>query len=310
MIMKRNRKKKIKAILPIFVLILMVISFIGGHFTAQNDTRKAQVKLESSTKASSSVIIGKAQQSIMVPTIYINGSGGDIRPSQHIIDGMFPNKATAPETGLTILVDISRNNKLTVSGKISSTDKNPIVQFATVKGTDDGELYSKALKVAMDYLVSTYHITKINMVGYSSGATGGLYYILDYGNESDAPKVQEFISLDGEYNKEKNLEAGETLQDVLTYGPILKTSMYQYIEDRYTKIDPNTKFYLMEGNWSLEKQTDEAIPWADTFSIYHLLVANKNNVNMYLYPTKLRHGLVPKDPLVANYIKNILYPTL
>lgn len=86
--------------------------------------------------------------------------------------------------------------------------------------------------------------------------------------------------------------------------------MYQYIEDRYTKIDPNTKFYLMEGNWSLEKQTDEAIPWADTFSIYHLLVANKNNVNMYLYPTKLRHGLVPKDPLVANYIKNILYPTL
>lgn len=252
------------------------------------------------------IIGSEANKEGVIPTLYISGSGGNVSPLNSLLGGIFPNIDPKNDC-LTIQVNITNHDKLTVSGNINPDDKSPIIEFATVKGTDKGELYSRAIKVAIRYLVTHYNYTEINIVGFSSGGTGAIYYMIDNENNKSLPKVDKFISLDGEYNSEGQLQFGESLQSVIANGPILKTPMYRYIEKNYRKINPSTEIYFMEGNWNFYKQTDGAVSWADTFSIYHLLVENKNVVSMYLYPTKYSHGNIPKEPLVQNYIKKIIY---
>lgn len=71
--------------------------------------------------------------------------------------------------------------------------------------------------------------------------------------------------MDGEYNKATNLQYGESLTNVLQNGPLIKTQMYQYIEENYERISPKVQMLLLEGDFNSAKQTDSAIPWADSF---------------------------------------------
>ncbi|MBB5888167.1 alpha/beta hydrolase [Lactovum miscens] len=287
-------------ILVLFGVVFFIVVFSPSHLRA-NDLKKST----KTSSASETMSFGSKKEGA-VPTIYISGSGGNVSPMNSLLGGIFPNIDTKNDC-LTIQVNISDHNKLTVSGNINPDDKSPIIEFATVKGTENGELYSAAIKVAMRYLVTHYNYTEINIVGFSSGGTGAVYYMIDNENNKSFPKVDKFISLDGEYNSEGQLQFGESLQSVIANGPILKTPMYRYIAKNYRKINSSTEIYFMEGNWNFSKQTDGAVSWADTFSIYHLLVENKNVVSMYLYPTKYSHGNIPKEPLVQNYIKKIIY---
>lgn len=295
-----DKLKKIKIIYTGITLIMFGIVFFPNHLSADG--------LGKSTKISSApeVVILGSKKKEAIPTLYISGSGGNVSPMNSLIRGIFPNIDTKNDC-LTIQVNIANHNKITVSGNINPDDKSPIIEFSTVKGTENGELYSVAIKVAMRYLITHYNYTEINIVGFSSGGTGAVYYMIDNENNKSLPKVDKFISLDGEYNSGGQLQFGESLQSVITKGPILKTPMYRYIAKNYRKINSSTEIYLMEGNWNFSKQTDGAVSWADTFSIYHLLVENKNVVSMYLFPTKYSHGNIPNEPLVQNYIKKIIY---
>ncbi|MGM9886292.1 MAG: alpha/beta hydrolase [Lactococcus sp.] len=305
---KRLKKKRIKTI-PLLVLIIIMVglSFLLGRQSVAAQKRSTQENtIASSSSSATKIVTATSASSSVTPTFYITGSGGTAHPLDRLIEGMFPTLSPQKDC-LNLQVDISKNDKLTVSGSINPLDKTPIIEFATVKGTISGEIYAKAIKVAMDYLVSKYHYQAINLVGYSSGGTGAIYYMMDYANVANLPKVKKYLSLDGEYNTEAHFQVGETLTSLLTNGPILKTPMYDYIAAHYSQISPETQIYLLEGNWNTTEQTDGAIPWADTFSIYHLLMANKNPVSIYLYPTQYKHGRVVLEPLVQNYIKKIIY---
>ncbi|MCU5753335.1 alpha/beta hydrolase [Lactococcus lactis] len=59
----------------------------------------------------------------------------------------------------------------------------------------------------------------------------------------------------------------------------------------------------------LKNQTDSAIPWADSFSVYHLFKNNGNEITATLYPTKTSHSNAPKNELAVKYIKNFIYNT-
>ncbi|MDR0297245.1 MAG: alpha/beta hydrolase, partial [Streptococcaceae bacterium] len=161
------------------------------------------------------------------------------------------------------------------------------------------------IQVAMEH----YKISAINFVGYSSGATGVINYMMETSKDKNYPPVANFISLDGEYNSCKYGYKKQELSHIMTSAPDKKTAMYRYIEANYQKLNPKIRVYLMEGN-NLTKSgqlTDGTIPWGDSFSIYHLLQKNGNPVSIYIYPTKVAHSLLPKEKTVQNYIKNLLY---
>ncbi|MDM5146497.1 hypothetical protein ICE98_03646 [Lactococcus lactis] len=133
--------------------------------------------------------------------------------------------------------------------------------------------------------------------------------MMDTGNNPNFPPVNKYVSLDGEYNKATNLQYGESLTNVLQNGPLIKTEMYQYIADNYQKVSSKTQMLLLEGDFNSAKQTDSAIPWADSFSIYHLFKKNGNEITTILYPTKTSHSQAPKNPTVVKYVKKFLYGT-
>ncbi|MBU5242663.1 putative protein with an alpha/beta hydrolase fold protein [Lactococcus lactis subsp. lactis] len=301
---KRQVRKKLKAKFYVLVSLAILISiglilngFKGVDSRVKNDTIEGDKKNTTLTKQ------------IIYPTIYITGSGGDVSSVDRLVSHILPVQNVAAKKSLAITANISRNYELKVEGEISKDNRYPLIEFGTVKGTDSGELYSKGMQKAVDYLIGHYKVPWINIVGFSSGATGAVYYMIDTATNEKFPPINKYVSLEGEYNKATGLQVGETLADVLVNGPLLKTSMYQYIADGYRKISPKVQMMLLEGDFNTVKQTDSAMPWADGFSIYHLFKENGNEVTMTLYPTKTSHSKAPTNPIVVQYVKNFIYET-
>ena len=227
-----------------------------------------------------------------------------------LVQRLLPIENVPAHKSLAITADTKKNNLLKIEGQISQDNQYPMIEFGTVKGTDSGSIYySAGLQKVVSYLMQNYQIPWINLVGYSSGGTGAVYYMIDTANNPNFPPVNKYVSLDGEYNKATNLQYGESLTNVLQNGPLIKTQMYQYIEENYERISPKVQMLLLEGDFNSAKQTDSAIPWADSFSIYHLFKNNGNEITSTLYPTKASHSQAPKNPTVVKYVKNFLYGT-
>nr|WP_162472393.1 alpha/beta hydrolase [Lactococcus lactis] len=308
----RRNKNKFKRISLAFLGLVIILA--GALFlfwpkgttsvTKNNDKQTSSI----STSTSNSSISDSGKQ-VIYPTIYISGSSGDVLPIDWLFEGLLPIKNVSAQKSLVITSNIAKNYELKVGGQISQDNQYPLIEFGTVKGTDSGALFSAGLQKAIRYLTENYQVPWINLVGYSSGATGAIYYMIDTANKSNFPPVNKYLSLDGEYNKETSLQFGETLTDVLKNGPLVKTAMYQYIAENYNKIPAKIQMLLLEGDFDSNKQTDSAIPWADSFSIYHLFKKNGNEITTTLYPTTLRHGQDPRNPIAVKYIKNFIYNT-
>ena len=234
---RQARKNKNKFKIVIFTLVGIIFLLGIGIFilhingtTTDSKSKNTKTSLATISKKSSS---GKP---MIYPTIYITGSSGGLAPPDTIVKKLLPIKNFPANKSLGIISNITKNYDLTISGEISKDNQYPLIEFGTGKGTGSGQLYSKGLQKMMTYLSERYDIPWINMVGYSSGGTGAIYYMIDTVDNPNFPPVNKFVSLDGEYNEGTKLQYGEALPNVLENGPWVKTEMYQYIEDNYDKV--------------------------------------------------------------------------
>ncbi|MDN6183401.1 MAG: alpha/beta hydrolase [Lactococcus lactis] len=307
----RRNKNKFKMVffsLISLALVLGVAIFVfwikGTTYKSKKEPEQSVVQVESKNNSNSD---SSSSKQVIYPTIYITGASGGVEPSDWLVDRILPIKNISAKKSLAIISNVNDKYKLEVKGKISEDNKFPLIEFGTKKGIISGALYSSALQKAMTYLTERYKVPWINLVGYSSGGTGAIYYMIDTANNSTFPPVNKYVSLEGEYNRGTNLQYGETLADILANGPSYKTPVYQYIADNYQKISSKTEMMFLEGDFDTEKQTDSAVPWADSFSIYHLLKKNGNEITTVLYSTQTSHSKAPKNPIVVKYIKNFIY---
>ncbi len=303
---KNNNKFKIVFFTLVGIIFLLGIGIFILHIngtTTYNKSESTKTSLVTTSKKSSS---GKP---VIYPTIYITGSSGGLTPPDVMVKKLLPIKSLPADKSLQIISNITKNYDLTVKGEISKDNQYPLIEFATGKGTGSGEPYSIGLQKMMNYLSDHYNIPWVNMVGYSSGGTGAIYYMIDTVDNPNFPPVNKFVSLDGEYNEGTKLQYGETLTNVLENGPWVKTGMYKYIEDNYEKVSSKTEMMFLEGDFDTQDQTDSAIPWADSFSIYHLFKKNGNEISATLYPTKTSHAHATENEIAIKYIKNFIYDT-
>ena len=76
----------------------------------------------------------------------------------------------------------------------------------------------------------------------------------------------------------------------------------------YERVDKSIQAVLLAGDYDSEKQTDGTVPWADSFSIYRLLMKNGNSVVHYLIKGKdTSHAEMPHNKQAINYIKVFFY---
>lgn len=304
---KKNRNNKKRRRHIISVVLVTLVACVGLGFLFLQFGSYELIKRPPATSTVASTADSKNGKLTIHPTFYVTGSSGTVIPVSWLTDQLLADKTLPAKMGLTIIADSSHPSKLTVTGTIDKANPNPMILFGTSKGTIDGHIYSEGLKAAMAYLASHYNVPSVNMLGYSSGGTGVIYYLMDHGADKSLPPVKKYLSLDGEYNTKTPLSAGESLSDVMAAGPKVKTPMYSYIEANYKKINPEIQMDFLEGNYSTVKQTDSTIPWSDTFSIYHLLRANGNPVTNLFYQTTLVHSEDCKNPNVAAFAKNYFY---
>lgn len=307
---KRQRIWKFPAlILTAFITILIIFAGIFIFLKTQN---YRIYKVDNQTEVHK--MPQSSSKQTIYPTIYIDGSAGNGIPSSWMIDEIQAQNLPNVKPGLKMTVNVFDKNKMTITGNIGANDKYPMINFCTgqnsnKKGTDRGDLYAAGLKVAIQYLTEHYNVPYMNMMGYSSGGTGAIYYMIDYSSDKNLPPVKKFLSVDGEYNKSINtyLDNGQDLTDVILNGPIQKSEMYNYIEQNYKKISPSVQMAFLESTWLADKQTDSAVPWSDTFSIYHLFSENKNPIYMSFYSSPQSHAYALKQEPVINYVKQYFY---
>ena len=89
---------------------------------------------------------------------------------------------------------------------------------------------------------------------------------------------------------------------------IIHSSLYILARLNYERVDKSIQAVLLAGDYDSEKQTDGTVPWADSFSIYRLLMKNGNSVVHYLIKGKdTSHAEMPHNKQAINYIKVFFY---
>lgn len=249
------------------------------------------------------------EQQVIYPTFYVTGSGGDPTGNIDKMISLIENSKDTPmHSGLTIIVDTEHQNQLKISGEITKDNQYPAISIGMVKGTNSSVKYQYALEAVMKYMVQHYKIPSCNMLGYSAGGAGIYRYLINYSKNSSFPKVEKFLSLDGQFNASTGLDQGESLEEVLKNGPQTQTKYYQYWLDNYQKMNPDVEVLLLDGNYDHTNTTDATVPFADAFSIYPLLQKNKNRVNYKIYQSTTKsHGEVTENHKAISLVKTFLY---
>ncbi|KSU06435.1 MAG: alpha/beta hydrolase [Lactococcus lactis] len=241
------------------------------------------------------------------PTIYITGSSGKATTMNTMINDVTSDKDTRARKGLTIVVDTEKNYSLKVTGTIDKHNSYPTIAVGMVKGTNNSLKYEGSLKAIMSYLGKHYNIPYANVLGYSAGGSGVYRYLTEYGYDRSLPPIKKWVSLDGQFNA-STPQPDQTLAQVLTDGPKDKTKYYDYWLENYEHVDKSIQVVLLAGDYDSKKQTDGIVPWADSFSIYPLLMKNGNSVVHYLIKGKnTSHDEMPFNKEAINYIKVFFY---
>ena len=305
--MKRN-ERKIKSFQLIIGSILGIVLLATGLIFAALQTNG--LSIVKGLEAAKILKLTSPTQQAIHPTIYVTSSNGAVSQPEGMIEKLAPLTVSAQaKPSLQISVDIAHNNKISVKGKITADNLYPMIAFGTVKGTIQGEKYAKALKVAVRYLTAHYKVSAINFMGFSSGGTGVMAYLEDYGKETQLPKVDKVAMLDPEFNTKKPLAPKQNLGMLLLDGPLpqMQTPMYHELS-KMTNLDPKVQFVLMESEYKASHQTDGVLPYADAFSLYHLLLKHGNPTVIHLYPSSTSHnGLLLINTNAVNFINTYFY---
>ena len=251
-------------------------------------------------------LMGGESKHPIYPTIYICGSSGYASTMNRMIDSMTSDPVTKAHKGLTIIVQ--KDNSLKVTGKIAGPGDRPTVAVGMQEGTNNSLKYEAALRAVMGYLGKHYDIGYVNVLGYSAGGAGTYRYLLQYGYDRKLPPVKKFLSLDGQFNA-STAQPNQTLEDVLKNGPKVKTKYYKYWMSNYKRLNPAIQVVLLAGEYDDKAQSDGVVPWADTYSLYHLLVKNGNPVEHYMISGggSTYHTHMPRNREAINYVKVFFY---
>lgn len=279
----------LSGVLIIGLLLGLILGGIGGYNISHTNTKPQ-----------------KSAKMGIYPSIFMTGSDGEISTIDPMIEGLTNRKQARPKRGLKFVVD--SDNSLEVTGKIGKNNRYPTIEIGMVDGTNDSYKVEEAIHSVLKYLQTNYDVQYYNMLGFSAGGTGVFRYLINHSTDRTLPEVKKWVSLDGQYNASTPLSEGETLDDVLKNGPKNKTKYYLTEEDLCHKFDTRVQVAMIAGAYDEAKQTDGVVPWADTFSIYNLLVKNGNAVSRFIAKgDNTYHGDMPKNKQAIDFVYNFFY---
>ncbi|RVU70499.1 alpha/beta hydrolase [Lactobacillus xujianguonis] len=188
---------KKKGIAIISLILLAIIAVVAGVKIKQNHQQNAIQEIQP-VKVSAST----------VPTFFFHGWGS----SWHAEDTMAQAIKKAGATNTIVRVNVARNGKAKLIGKIKKNAKNPLVEvnFADHKLTryqhagQYAHAYDTAgaryVKNAIDLVRNKYHYQHINIVAHSMGNLEVASYIKMNATKKIFPKINHLVAMAGHYD--------------------------------------------------------------------------------------------------------------
>lgn len=187
----KNKRRIISIGAPIFALIIVIAGYFGIKSQKENAVQEIQpVK-----------VVAKN-----APTFFFHGWGS----SYHAEEKMTAAIKQAGASNTIVRVNVTRNGKAKLIGKIPKNAKNPLVEvnFADNKLSNASGSYADAyyttgttyVRNAINVVTKKYGYSTINAVSHSMGNLEFINYIRRYHNTKDFPVIAHWVSMAGHYD--------------------------------------------------------------------------------------------------------------
>lgn len=163
-----------------WLLALVVVVVAGGFAFNLNRSRAAKQYINSTT-----------------PTFFVHGWGSSYHAEQHMTGAA----KRAGVTNTVIWANVAKSGKVTFHGNIPKGARNPIIE---VNLADNKQMsYKRDGRYVYDVInaaTQKWHFKRMNLVGHSMGNLDIAYYLLDYGQRSDLPKLNKHVAMAAHFN--------------------------------------------------------------------------------------------------------------
>ena len=137
------------------------------------------------------------------PTFYLHGYGGTENSIKFLIDSAIEEDITQE----VVKAKVSEKGTVTFEGELSPEAKNPVIEIILEDNTNkDLNKNAQWIQQVIIAMMSQYHFDQFNFVAHSMGNQSFSYYMLNYGDNQNLPKLNKQVSLAGNFNGEVDID--------------------------------------------------------------------------------------------------------
>ena len=132
-----------------------------------------------------------------IPTLFFHGYGSSLHAEEQMVNSLKKRGAT----NTVVKANVSPTGHVSLSGKLPSKVKNPIVEVNFENNREANySVDGKWVKNVVIALQKRYGMQKMNMVGHSMGNMDIMYYLLANANNKKLPRLCKQIDIAGHFN--------------------------------------------------------------------------------------------------------------
>ncbi len=255
------------------------------------------------------------------PTIFMHGWASSLRAEQPLVRVASEKRIVTEE----MVIHVTRRNKLHVEGKLTGKKDNPIVLVQFDNNRVGEYRYAHGLHRIVKYLQKTYDLKRFNVVGHSMGAYAWVYYALNWGAESQLPRLDKMVVLAGPYdgimnqghaNQPTNGELAGLWDDSPRANTLRKNGRPRIIHKEYrvllrrrNNFPRNTSVLNIYGDVKDGTRSDGLVTMASVRSLRYLVANRAKSYSEYRVNGKLgQHNRMHIDnPYVSDKLTNYLW---
>lgn len=138
-----------------------------------------------------------------IPTFYLHGYGGTENSIKYMINSAVQKEITEE----VIKAKVSKEGMVTFEGALSPDAKNPVIEIILEDNTNkDLNKNAQWIQQVIIATMSQHHFDLFNFVAHSMGNQSFSYYMLNYGDNQNLPKLNKQVSLAGNFNGEVDID--------------------------------------------------------------------------------------------------------
>ncbi|MDR5650518.1 alpha/beta hydrolase [Staphylococcus nepalensis] len=251
-------------------------------------------------------IIKNINDSESTPTFYLHGFGGAKYSENYMVN----SAVQKGDTNEIIEAKVKPNGKVRFEGTIDPNAKRPMIKIL-LEDNKNKNVYENArwIKNVIYTFNAMYHFEKFNFVAHSMGNQSFSYYMLNYGDNQQLPKLNKQVSLAGNFNGEVDINGLDLDIEIDKRGkPNKMLEKYRNLltmKDHYPR---NSKVLNIYGDLKDGTNSDGKVTNVSSKSLKYLLPNQHDGYIEYkVNGPKAKHSELPHNVQVIDKVNEFLW---